>query len=90
MIPFYRQSEKEGLNGFPLVTQRLIKISNWKPGFLISGLVFHILCMLPSAKYYFCKGFSFNKGNSTSHVTFIHESLCVFSLAPHCLFLRVG
>lgn len=33
--------------------------------------------MLPSTKYYFCKGFSFNKGNSTSHVTFIHESLCV-------------
>lgn len=34
--------------------------------------------MLPSTKYYFCKGFSFNKGNRTSHVTFIHESLCVF------------
>lgn len=34
--------------------------------------------MLPSTKYYFRKGFSFNKGNRTSHVTFIHESLCVF------------
>lgn len=37
---------------------------------------------LPSTTHYFCKGFSFNKGNGTGHVTFIHESLCVFSLAP--------
>ena len=54
------------------------QLDTWFPDSWVS--VPHTL--LPSPKYYFGKGFSFNKGTRTSHVTFIQESLCVFSLAP--------
>lgn len=78
ITPFYRQRKWEsGVEWFSSVPQWLIKISNQKPGFLIPGLMFHNTT-LPSMKYYFYKGFSSNKGSRPSHVTFIHESLCVF------------
>lgn len=65
-----------GLKGFPLSHNDSLRSATrtWFPDSWFN--VPHT--MLPSTKYYFCKGFSFNKGSRTSHVTFIHESRCVF------------
>lgn len=70
-----RESEREALGGSPRPT---MTHEDQQPETLLPDPG----PTLPSTTHYFCKGFSFNKGNGTGHVTFIHESLCVFSLAP--------
>lgn len=67
----------------PWVCGSLEKISNQNPGFLAP----------PSflLRNNFTKGFSFNKGSRTGHVTFIHQSLSAFfpqHLHLGCFFLR--